>query len=80
MKIAIIDVFRQKFLGVSSFHIEEWNMEFSAVDFLTTCSLEVPFTEKEIFSALKDANNTKSLASNGFSFKFAQSFWPIFKD
>lgn len=42
-------------------------------------TLEAPFTKDEVFLLLKEVGGEKTLGPNGFSFRFAQSFWEVFK-
>lgn len=37
------------------------------------------FTEEEVLKALKEVDGDKSLGLDGFSLKFEQSFWDVFK-
>lgn len=55
-------------------------MDFPFLDSLFTLSLEDPFTEKEIFSALKDSDGDKAPGHDGYIFKFGQSYWHVFKE
>lgn len=66
MKIVITNAFKQRFLEASLHHVKVWNMDFLSIEFPTTYYMEVFYTEKEIFNALKDANGDKVPWSDGF--------------
>ena len=48
------------------------NLNFSRIDGLEAVRLEVPFTEKEVFSAMTDLNGDKALGPDGFIVAFWQ--------
>lgn len=53
---------------------------FPRLDEVSVVSLEVPFSENEIFSALQGANGDKASGRDGFFFQFVKSYWQVFKD
>lgn len=56
------------------------NLHFDTLDTPSRESLEVEFTEDEIFTALKSCNGDKAPGPDGFNFKFLLSFWTLIKD
>ena len=43
-------------------------------------ALEVPFSEEEIYSALRDMNDDKATGSDGFTVAFWQACWDFVKE
>lgn len=57
-----------------------WNVEFPSLDSSSAYMLEISFTMEKVYNALKDPYGDKALGLDRFPFKFAQSFWYVFKD
>lgn len=72
--------YMQRFSGSNDIHIEVWNVDFPSLDIDSLFSFEELFTNKGVLGLLEIQLEKKILYSNGFSFKFVQSFWHVFKD
>lgn len=57
-----------------------WEAPFLTLDRLEANSLETHFTEEEIRRELIGIDRNKAPGPDGFMARFAQSFWPDFKD
>lgn len=74
LRFAVTNSFKQRFTEEGHLHINRWDVDFPCLDSLSSSSLEAPFTENEIYYALKKVDGEKAPGSYGFSFKFVKSF------
>ena len=63
----------------------EWRANIEGLPFVAltleeATSLQVPYREEEVFSALREMNGDKALGPNGFSLSFWQDIWHFVKE
>lgn len=80
LRCAVIEPFKQRFSGGGNLHIQEWSVEFPTLGPSTALSLKNPFSEVEDFRVLKESDGNKASGPDGFHYKFAQSYWQVFKE
>lgn len=80
LRDTVTESFKQRFTGTGFLHIASWDVDFPRLDEGSATSLEIPFSEDEIFSTIQDANGDKAPGSDGFSLKFGKSFRHVCKD
>lgn len=79
LKVTVMEVFKDRFRQAPQPQLLDWIAPFPSLASDQTVNIELPFSEEEILQSLKDADGDRALGPNGFSFKFAQSFWNTFK-
>lgn len=79
LRLEVTESFRCRFKLNRLIHIVGWAANFLSLDQEEADLLEVPFSEEEIRRELMCTNGNKAPKTDGFTFKFAQKFWPKFK-
>lgn len=74
------DIFVNRFKSNRRINVESWETQFQCLDSKEVSLLEAPFSEEKIRGELMRAGGNKSLNQDEFTFKFAQNFWPEFKE
>lgn len=79
IKSRLADEFENRFKSNGRIHIKGWETVFLCLDPAEASLLEMLFSESEIRGELMGADGNKAPSSDGFTFKFAQKFWPELK-
>lgn len=79
LNTVVTEALKERFNPSLCLHILEWETSFTSLDISQAMSLEIHFLEEEILKSLKEVDGHKVPGPNGFPFKFAQSFWEVFK-
>lgn len=72
-------VFQQRSKFCSSMQVVGWDVDFSSLSPGEAELFEGPFLEEEIYRTLMEVDGNKALGLDGFLFRFAESFWQLFK-
>ena len=76
----IVDAFQSLLSDPGDWRANLEGLVFSKLEEQEAISLELPFTEEEVVSALRELNGEKALGSDGYTAAFWQFSWDIVKD
>lgn len=80
MKAFVTKAFKCKFQSRNGPSVDCWEVLFPSMEYGEVVTLENPFSEEEIRREFMEADGAKTPGLDGFTFKFIQSFWNVFKD
>lgn len=80
IKTHVWQVFSNRFPCLDNLYIFYWLIDFSSIDSTFSTSLKATFSEKWNILTIMEVEGDKSPRHDRFPFKFAQSFWELFKD
>lgn len=77
---SVSSTFEARFKASDGVHVNNQSANFPKLSQEETSYMEVTFFEEEVYRELMGVDGSKVPSPDGFPFKFAQIFWPVFKE